>query len=127
MFQIWVYPDVQNLSPVYNQVSIKNISGNNLIIDSKKNSNCQLFINQDISIWRCKYNRLSKNYLPSELKNFNWIQIIEGNLFVRDKNNNSKVFITAGDGVGFEISNFNDIYIDTDTHVDLLLFSMPNV
>ena len=36
LLQIWIYPDVQNLRPSYNQMSIKNISGNNLIIDSLK-------------------------------------------------------------------------------------------
>ena len=55
LFQIWIYPDIQDLTPSYNQISIKNTSGNNLIIDSLKNNKCPLFINQDISIWRGKY------------------------------------------------------------------------
>ena len=127
LFQIWIYPDVQNLKPSYNQMSIKNISGNNLIIDSLKKNNAVLSINQDISIWRCKYNRLNQKYLPSEIKNFNWIQIIEGNLLIRDKNNKSNKFLNSGDGMGFEISDVSDIDIESDTEVDLLLFSMPNL
>ena len=127
LFQIWIYPDVQNIKPSYNQISIKNISGNNLIIDSFKKSKCHLNINQDISIWRCKYNRLKKKYLPSEIQNFNWIQMIEGNLLIRDKNNKSYKFLSQGDGLGFEISDFKEIYIESDTDVDLLLFSMPNL
>ena len=127
LFQIWIYPDVQNLKPSYNQMSIKNISGNNLIIDSLKKDNSRIFINQDISIWRCKYKRLNQKYLPPEIKNFNWIQIIEGNLLIRDKNNGLNSFISSGDGLGFEISDFRDIEIDSDTEVDLLLFSMPNI
>ncbi len=127
LFQIWIYPDIQNLKPSYNQMSIKNISGNNLIIDSSKKNNSLLCINQEISIWRCKYNRLNENYLPSEIKNFNWIQIIEGNLLIRDKNNKSNKYLSSGDGLGFEISDFSDIYIDSDTEVDLLLFSMQNL
>ena len=127
LFQIWIYPDVQNLKPSYNQMSIKNISGNNLIIDSLKKNNSRLCINQDISIWRCKYNSLNQKYLPSEIKNFNWIQIIEGDLLIRDKNNKSNKFLSSGDGLGFEISDFSDIDIESDTEVDLLLFSMPNI
>ena len=127
LFQIWIYPDVQNLKPSYNQMSIKNISGNNLIIDSLKKNNSLLFINQDISIWRCKYNRLNQKYLPSEIKNFNWIQIIEGDLLIRDKNNKSNKYLSSGDGLGFEISDFSDIDIESDTEVDLLLFSMQNI
>ena len=127
LFQIWIYPDVQNLKPSYKQISIKNISDNNLIIASSKNKNSKLYINQDISIWRCKYNFLKKIYLPSEIKNFNWIQIIEGNLIIKDKNNKSKISLSSGDGLGFEISNFDDIYVESDTEVDLILFSMPNL
>ena len=127
LFQIWIYPDVKNLEPSYNQISIKEISGNNLIIDSSKKNNCQLFINQEISIWRCKYSLLGKNYFPSEIKNFNWIQIIEGNLLVRDKNKKLKTHLSTGDGLGFSISHYSDINIETNSEVDLLLFSMPNI
>ena len=127
LFQIWIYPDVQNLQPSYNQMSIKNISGNNLIIDSFKKNNSLLRINQDISIWRCKYNRLNQKYLPSEIKNFNWIQIIEGDLLIKDKNNKSNKFLSSGDGLGFEISDYSDIDIESNTEVDLILFSMPNI
>ena len=127
LFQIWIYPDVQNLKPSYNQMSIKNISGNNLIIDSFKKNKSPLCINQEISIWRCKYNRLNEKYLPSEIKNFNWIQIIEGNLLIRDKNNKSNKYLSSGDGLGFEISDFSDIDIESDSEVDLLLFSMQNI
>ncbi len=127
LFQIWIYPDIQDLKPSYNQISIKNTSGNNLIIDSLKQNNCQLFINQDISIWRCRFKLLNKKYLPSEIKKFNWIQMIEGDLLVRDKNNKSIQKLSSGDGLGFEISDFCDVYIQSDTDVDMLLFSMPNI
>ena len=127
LFQIWIYPDIQNLKPSYNKMSIKNISGNNLIIDSLKKNKSLLCINQDISIWRCKYNGLNQKCLPYEIKNFNWIQIIEGDLLIRDKNNKTIKYLSSGDGLGFEISDFSDIEIESDTEVDLLLFSMPNI
>ena len=127
LLQIWIYPDIQDLKPSYNQISFKNTYGNNLIIGSLKKGKCQLFINQDISIWRCKYNPLNKKYLPSEIEKFNWIQIIEGDLLVRDKNNKSSKKLSSGDGMGFEISDFSDIDIQSDTYVDMLLFSMPKL
>ena len=126
LFQIWIYPEVKDLKPSYSQISIKNISGSNLIIDSSKKHNNKLFINQDISIWRCKYKLLKKNYLPKETKRFNWIQIIEGNLTIRDVNKKLNISLSSGDGLGFEISKFSDIEIETDLMVDFLLFSMPN-
>ena len=86
-----------------------------------------MYINQEISIWRCKYNRLEQKHLPSEIKNFNWIQIIEGKLLIRDKNNKPNKLLNSGDGVGFEISGFSDVEIESETEVDLLLFSMPNI
>ena len=127
LFQIWIYPDLQNLKPSYNQMSIKNILGNNLIIDSKKNKYNRLFINQDISVWRCKYKHLNKKNLPSEINNFNWMQIIEGNLSVKDKNNQTNISLSSGDGLGFEITDFSDIELKSETGVDLILFSMPNL
>ena len=65
--------------------------------------------------------------MPSEIKNFNWIQIIEGNLLIRDKNNKKTKYLSSGDGLGFEISDISDIDIESDTEVDLLLFSMQNI
>lgn len=126
LFQIWIYPNSQDLNPSYNQISIKNISGNNLIIDSSRKKS-SLFINQDIAIWRCKFDLLNKKYLPSGIKKFNWIQIIEGDLLVVDKVNKINKTLSSGDGLGFEISNFQDIGIQSDTVVDMLLFSMPKI
>ena len=127
LFQIWIYPDIQDLKPSYNQISIKNTSGNNLIIDSFKKNNSLLCINQDISIWRCKYNRSEQKYLPTEIKNFNWIQIVKGDLLIKDKNNELNQYLSSGDGLGFEISEVSDIDIKSETEVDFLLFSMPNI
>ena len=126
LFQIWIYPDTQDLKPSYKQISTKNVSGNKLLVDSSKNK-CLLFINQDIAIWRCKYEGLDKKNLPSEIKKFNWIQIIEGDLLVIDNENKSRKILSSGDGLGFEISDIKDIDIQSNNIVDMLLFSMPKV
>ena len=70
---------------------------------------------------------MKKKYLPSEIKYFNWMQIIEGDLIVRDTNNKSKIYLSSGDGLGFEVTHFSDIDIESDTEVDLLLFSMQEI
>ena len=127
LFQIWIYPNVQDLKPSYNQITIKNISGNNLIIDSSKINNSTLFINQDISIWRCKYEFLNKIYLPSEIKRYNWVQIVKGNLLIKDNNHKLYKSLSSGDGLGFEISDISDIDIQSDNDVDMILFSMSKI
>ena len=72
---------------------------------------------------------MALNFLKFRKSNerFNWIQIIEGDLLVRDKNNKLSKKLSSGDGLGFEISDFCDIDIQSDTNVDMLLFSMPKI
>ena len=65
--------------------------------------------------------------MPSEIRKFNWIQILGGELFIRDKNNKASKKLSSGDGLGFEITDFSDIDIQSDTNVDMLLFSMPKI
>ena len=127
LFQIWIYPNQQNLKPSYNQNSMNYIFGNNMIINSSNEDYNNLFINQDISIWRCKYKVSNINYLPTEINKFNWIQIINGNLLLKDKDKKTSVNLCSGDGLGFETSNFKEIYIKAESEVDFLLFSMPNL
>ena len=126
LFQIWIYPKKSNLKPDYKQTSFKNVIGENLIIDSLDAHN-KLFINQDISLWRCKYEPTKEKKLPLQIKKYNWVQIIGGNLLLKGKNSNSSIFLSSGDGLGFEVIDFKDLYIETKTDVDFLLFSMPSI
>ena len=127
LFQIWIFPNKKNLKPDYKQRSINSTFGEHLIIDSLERQNNRLFINQDVSIWRCKYEPIKYKHLPSEINKFNWIQIIDGNLLVRSNDISSDVCLSSGDGLGFETSNANDFSIGTKVVVDFLLFSMPNL
>ena len=78
LFQIWIYPKKSNLKPDYKQKSFKNFIGENLIIDYLDGKN-KFLINQDISLWRCRYNPIKEKKLPFKIDKYNWIQIIEGN------------------------------------------------
>jgi len=126
LFQIWIYPKKSNLKPDYKQRSFKNGIEENLIIDYLDEEN-KLLINQDISLWRCKYKPIKEKKLPLKIDKYNWIQIIEGNLLLKSKDSNSNIFLEAGDGLGFEVNDYDDVSIDTEKNLDFLLFSMPSL
>ena len=127
LFQVWIYPNKKNIKPSYKKISLKNTFGDNLIIDSSEITNNKLFINQDILIWRCKYNSMKEKQLPYEIKKINWLQIIEGNLLLISKDNKRSIYLSSGDGLGFEISNYEDVLIKNEEAVDFLIFSMPSL
>ena len=124
LFQIWIYPKKSNLKPDYKQKSFKNFIGENLIIDYLDGKN-KFLINQDISLWRCKYKAIKEKKLPLRIDRYNWIQIIKGNLLLKSKNLNSNIYLNSGDGLGLEVINYDDILIDSEKELDFLLFSMP--
>ncbi len=126
LFQIWIYPKKSNLKPVYKQTSFKNVIGENLIINYLDLKN-KLLINQDISLWRCKYKPIKEKKFPLKIDKYNWIQIIEGNLLLKNKDTNSNICLSSGDGLGFEVINYDDISIETEKKLDFLLFSMPSL
>ena len=78
-------------------------------------------------MWRCKYKPIKEKKLPLRIDKYNWIQIIEGNLLLKSKDPNSNIFLSSGDGLGFEVINYDDISIDTEKELDFLLFSMPSL
>ena len=127
LFQIWIFPQKENIKPRYNQISLNEKLSENLIFDYKNVRNNKLFVNQNISIWRCKYQPIKEKKLPLKIDKYNWIQIIEGNLLLKSKDANSNICLSSGDGLGFEVINFKDICIDTKKELDFLLFSMPSL
>jgi hypothetical protein len=65
--------------------------------------------------------------LPLKIDKYNWIQIIEGNLLLKSKDSHSNIFLKSGDGLGFEVNDYDDVSIDTEKELDFLLFSMPSL
>ena len=100
--------------------------GENLIIDYLDGKN-KFSINQDISLWRCKYKPIKEKKLPLKIDKYNWIQIIKGNLLLKSKDSNLNVCLESGDGLGFEVDYYDDVSIDTEKNLDFLLFSMPSL
>ena len=127
LFQIWISPQKKNIKPRYDQISLNEKLWDNLIFDYKNGQNNKLFVNQNISLWRCKYKSIKEKKLPSRIDKYNWIQIIQGNLLLKSKNSNSNICLSSGDGLGFEVINVKDISIDSEKELDFLLFSMPSL
>jgi len=120
-------PSKRKYHPRYDQISLNEELWDNLIFNYKDGKNNKLFLNQNISLWRCKYKQIKEKKLPLKIDKYNWIQIIEGNLLLKSKDSNSNIFLESGDGLGFEVNNYNDVCIDTEINLDFLLFSMPSL
>ena len=127
LFQIWIYPQKENIKPRYDQISLNEKLWDNLIFNYKDGINNKLSLNQSISLWRCKYKPIKEKKLPLNIDKFNWIQIIEGNLSLKSKDSNLNICLEPGDGLGFEVDYCDDISIDTEKELDFLLFSMPSL
>jgi len=125
LFQIWIYPQKENIKPRYDQISLNEELWDNLIFNYKDGKNNKLFLNQSISLWRCKYKPIKEKKLPLKIDKYNWIQIIEGNLLLKSKDSNLNVCLESGDGLGFEVDYYDDVSLDTEKDLDFLLFSMP--
>ena len=127
LFQIWIYPQKEDIKPRYDQISLNEKLWDNLIFNYKNDQNNKLFLNQNISLWRCKYKPIKEKKLPLKIDKYNWIQIIEGNLLLKSKDSNSNICLESGDGLGFEVNDYDDVSIDTEKELDFLLFSMPSL
>ena len=125
LFQIWIYPQKENIKHRYDQISLNEKLWDNLIFNYKDAKNNKLSLNQNISLWRCKYKPIKEKKLPLEIDKYNWIQIIEGNLLLKSKDSHSNICLESGDGLGFEVDCYDDVSIDTEKELDFLLFSMP--
>ena len=125
LFQIWIYPNKQNLKPTYKKNTLIKKYGIQEIINPK---NIDLpTVNQQIFLWRCKYKKNDLTMFPKELNKFNWIQVIEGEIILLDKENDNLINLYSGDGLGFEVLNSSDIQIKSKFESDFLLFSMQSI
>tara|TARA_B100000073_G_C23721143_1_gene567695 strand:- start:320 stop:1066 length:747 start_codon:yes stop_codon:yes gene_type:complete len=127
LLQIWITPNKYNLTPNYQQKQFEIQSGIQLII-SQDNENTPLKISQEINLWRCTgpfYNDIM--VLPEKIFQYNWIQVIEGELKISNKLKNKEQKLSKGDGLGFKVTHFDDIFFETKKDTDLLLFSFNSL
>ena len=115
LLQIWLYPDVQNSEPGYQQKRFAETSGLQLVV-SPDGENGSLVIRQDARIW---HGRLSASATASHtLAGRNgWLQVICGQLHANGS------LLQGGDGAAIrqEASLTFTALIDTE----FLLFDLP--
>ena len=113
--QIWIKPNVLNIKPNYNQISLeKNIENDHLLIASN-DTNSPLFINANADIYVSKYDEnILKNF---KSKNGNlFIHLIEGQIKINEQ------ILNQGDGISIENSFDIDIYSLEKSH--FLIFDL---
>lgn len=115
LLQIWLYPNVQNAEPTYQQVSLDPHDQPNQwhhIVSPTQDT--PLFIRQDAVI-SAAYLHEGKNLSLEPQKALNYLHVIEGKVRVNDE------VVQTGDAIVFEGNA--EIIADTDAH--LLWFDLP--
>jgi len=101
--QIWIKPNMLNIKPNYNQISLeKNIENDHFLIASN-NTNSPLFINSNADIYVSKYDENILKKFQSKNGNL-FIHLIEGQIKINDQ------ILNQGDGISIENSFHIDIY-----------------
>lgn len=111
LLQIWLYPNVQNAEPTYQQISLDPREQPNQwhhIVSPTQDT--PLFIRQDANI-----SAAYKTLTLEPQKALNYLHVIEGKIRVNDE------VVQTGDAIVFE--GKADIIADTDAH--LLWFDLP--
>ena len=115
------------MTPQYQKKKFEVSSGNELIISSG-NDNNYLLINQEINLWRCSNTYTYQDILlPRQMDEYNWIQIIKGELTLSDKLKNKTQILSKGDGFGFKVTKYDDILTESKENTDLLLSSFNSL
>ncbi len=113
--QIWIKPNVFNIKPNYNQISIeKNIQNENYLIASN-DTNSPLFVNANADIYVSKYDENILKKFNSKNENL-FIHLIEGQIKINDQ------ILNQGDGISIENSFDIDIYALEKSH--FLIFDL---
>lgn len=115
LLQIWLYPNVQNAEPTYQQISLDPREQPNQwhhIVSPTQDT--PLFIRQDANI-SAAYLHEGKTLTLEPQKALNYLHVIEGKVRVNDE------VVQTGDAIVFE--GKADIIADTDAH--LLWFDLP--
>lgn len=113
--QIWLYPNVENSEPGYQQKRFDDQEGLQLVV-SPDGEQGSLVIRQDARIWR---GRLAATTTAAHTPqgSADWIQVIRGQLHVNGE------LLQAGDGAALRHSTHIELLALTDC--EFLLFDLP--
>ncbi len=115
LLQIWIYPQVHDTEPSYQQKAFEFQNGLTLVAspDARDNS---FHIGQDVCIWHGR-SEGDCIQLPSFRERMGWIQLIRGSLRTGD------IVLNAGDGLA--ISGEQALQLDVLSNTDFIFFDLP--
>lgn len=119
LFQIWIFPNKQNVPARYDQKHFGEQKKNTLeLLVGGENTGAPLFIHQDAFIYRGAISKNKKiNHTLSSNTNGVYIFVIEGEIVIND------ILITSRDALG--ISETDSISIEAQKDTTFLLFEVP--
>lgn len=115
LLQIWLFPNVQNATPTYQQKNFEDHSGLQLVV-SPDGHDESLVIRQDARIYRGRL-KGGENLNHRFVGTSGWLQVIKGELRGND------VIVQAGDALHIEDEKALSVTAHTDT--EFLLFDLP--
>lgn len=115
LLQIWLYPNVQNSEPGYQQKRFADADGLQLVV-SPDGDDGSLIIRQDARIWRGRLRSGHQSAHTLAGRNA-WVQLISGQLHVNGN------LLQSGDGAGIRGEDTLELTALTDT--EFLLFDLP--
>lgn len=115
LLQIWLYPNVQNSEPGYQQKRFDDGEGLQLVV-SPDGANGSLVIRQNARIWRGQL-RAGQDTSHTLIGSTVWVQVVSGQIHVNDR------LLQSGDGAEIRDDPSLDFTALTDT--EFLMFDLP--
>ncbi|MEM6776458.1 MAG: pirin family protein [Planctomycetota bacterium] len=120
-YQVWIYPDVQNLTPGYQQVAITSQPGLNLVA-SRDGESDSLRIQQEVRLFRACLKPGADSRHPIAPGRHAWVQCMRGELDITELASNR--VMTLGPGDGLATSGSASIQLSTTSMADALMFDL---
>lgn len=115
LLQIWLYPNVQNTEPGYQQKTFADVDGLQLVV-SPDGADDSLTIRQDARIWRGRLKAGAETAHPLTGTTA-WLQQISGEVLIND--------VIVQDGDGIEITGEKILSLRAHRDSEFLLFDLP--
>ncbi|MGQ7870236.1 pirin family protein [Sunxiuqinia sp. sy24] len=122
-FQIWLFPNEENVEPRYDQAyfDLAKLQNNWQMVISPDGANNSMWIHQDAWLYRGNFDEAqSVNYQPKNPQNGVFLMVIEGEVRVEDQS------LSMRDAVGLTELNGN-LSIKIEKESQLLLLEVPMV
>jgi quercetin 2,3-dioxygenase len=113
--QIWVLPEKTGLQPGYEQITLDNRPGWQIVAASTGNDGA-LTVHQDIQVQRGQFSTGGKTVLPLAEHRNGWLQVVRGAI------NLGSYSLVAGDAASLSQERNIDVVATTDA--ELLLFDL---